>query len=207
VRYEARDVEFSLSDSQGIAMGNAIYRRLCALVPWNELNKEDTSLSTTAGTNKYTWPSTYNYIDVTSVEIQDPYDNSKYKRINAVRSEMEWNIFREMANGFPEVYKRSHDGTNDVILFAPTPNIGSLTIRITGQTEPTEYTDSSAQTVFLTNSADDAYAYLIAADIADKRAQPNRANALIGRASEVLSVLAGKEITPDELRTRVLGNA
>lgn len=204
VRWEARDSQFSLTDSNGLSIGNAVYRRLAALIDWPELNYQDTTLSTTAGTEKYTWPTTYDFIDVTGIEIQDPYDNSKYKMVSPAPSEFEFGLMRAKENAFPELYKRGNDGTNNVLYLAPAPNISSLTIRITGQIEPTAYTLASSTTVFISSSADDALSYLIAADLLDKREQPQRAQRLVGRASEVLSRIAGREITPDELRSRVL---
>jgi hypothetical protein len=203
VKWESRDSQFSLVDTNGIAIGNAIYRRLAALIDWPEFNIQDTSLSTTAGTEKYTWPAVQ-FLDVVSIEIQDPADNTKYKQISPAPSEFEFNLQRIRQNAFPELYKRGNDGTNNVIYFSPAPNIGSLTIKITGQTEPTAYTVGADTTAFINSSADDALTYLIAADILDKREQPQRANRLIGRAAEVLSRLAGKEITPDELKSKVL---
>ena len=206
VKWESRDSQFSLTDSTGIAVGNAIYRRLAALIPWPELNRQDVSLTTTAGTESYTWPATNDYIDVTSIEVQDPYGNLKYKQVTSAPSEFEWNLARQKNNSFPELYKRGHNGTNNLLYLAPAPNVSSLIIRITGQIEPTAYTVGADTTVFISSSADDALAYLIAADILDKRAQPQRAQSLVGRAAEVLSRIAGREITPDEIRSRVLSN-
>ena len=204
VKWESRDKQFSLVDATGVVVGNSIYRRLAALIDWPELNKEDTSLTTVAGQEKYTWPATYNYIDIMSVEVQDPYDNTKYKQVSPAPSEFEFTLEREKSSSFPLLYKRANDGTNNVIYLSPSPVVGSLTIRLTGQVEPTAYTAAGDTTVFISSSADDALAYLIAADILDKREMPQRANRLIGKAAEVLSKLAGKEITPNELKSRVL---
>jgi len=204
VRWECRDQTFSLVDTSGLQIGNSLYRRLCALIEWPELNREDSTLSTTSGTEKYTWPATNTYIDITGIEIQDPYDNSKYKQVSAAPSELEFNLMREKPKAFPELYKRGHDGTNNVLRLAPKPDTTGLTIRLTGQIEPAEYTGSTDTTVFIMSSADDALSYIIAADVLDKREQPQRANRLVGRAAELLSRIAGKEITPDELKSRVL---
>jgi hypothetical protein len=130
-------------------------------------------------------------------------DDSSYRTIVPARTELEWSILREQEVGYPQVYKRGHDGTQNVLMFAPKPNTSSLTVRITGQIEPTELSASSSQTVFIGNTPDDIMAFLIAADVADKRNQPGRAQALVGRAAELLSTIAGREITPSELKSSV----
>ena len=202
VRWESRDVNFSLTDTTGLAITNGMYRRLAAMLPWPELNRTDTSASTTEDQEAVTWPSV-KFIDVTSVEVQDPNNNLNYQTIVPARTEQEWSIAREKPAGFPEVYKRAHDGTQNVVQFAPAPGTGSLTVRIMGQIEPTQVTAAASTTVFIDDSADDALAYMISADIASKRSQPDRALTLLRVASEVLSSIAGREITPAELKSDV----
>lgn len=200
VRWEARDQEFSLTDATGLVVVNAAYRRLASLVHWPELHRTDTSATTTANQEAVTWPSV-SFIDVTSVELQNPDDDLNYRFIPPATTELEWSIARAKEAGFPEMYKRLHDGTQNVMLLAPAPCV-ALTVRISGQIEPAEVTAAAATTVFISTTPDDVLSYLIAADVADKRGQPNRAQALYGKAAEVLSALSGQEITPAELKAR-----
>lgn len=204
-RYESRDQSLDLTTTEGLAVANMLYRRIVLLVDWTELIRTDTSLSTTAGTSSYTWPSTNVYMDVKAIEIQDSEDENKYKVIAPVRTELDWSIQREKENSFPLVYRRHHNGTNNVVEFAPTPNIGSLTVRIIGKIEPTAFTSASSTTLFLNNSADEALALLIASDVADKRNQTTRSEQLLRRASEILSSLSGKDITPSEIKGGQIG--
>jgi len=202
VRWESRDSSFSLTDTTGLSLTNSMYRRLSAIIPWPELNRTNTSATTTADQESVTWPAV-KFLDVASVEMQDPNDNLNYITVVPARTEQEWSLSREEENSFPKIYKRGYDGTQNVIQFAPTPDTGSLIVRITGQLEPTEFTAGSDTTIFIGNTADDILAFMIAADIMDKRNQPARAKSLIGRAAELLSSIAGREITPAELKSEV----
>jgi hypothetical protein len=202
VRWESRDTNFSLTDTTGLSITNSIYRRLAAIIPWPELNRADISASTTANQEAVTWPSV-KFIDVTSIEMQDPNDDLNYKEIPPVRTEVDWSVLRAREPGFPEAYKRFHDGTQNVVLFAPAPDTASLTIRISGQIEPTEVTAAASTTIFIDQTADDILAFLISADIAAKRNQGGRAAELSRRAAELLSVISGREVTPAEISSEV----
>lgn len=202
VQWLARDKNFSLIDTQGLAILNYTYRRLSAIFPWGEFNRTDTSASTTANQEAVTWPSV-KFIDVTQIEMQDPEDDLNYHEIVPVRTEGEFSALRAEEPSFPQVYKRANDGTQDIVQFAPAPKTGSLSVRITGQIEPTALTTSASTTSFIGVIPDDVLAYMIAADIADKRNDPQRSNKLISVASELLSSIAGREITPAEIKTGV----
>ena len=202
VRWESRDSAFDLTDTTGLAVTNMVYRRLGALIPWSELNRTDETASTTANQEAVTWPSV-KYVDVIGVELQDPNNNAKYRGIVPARTELEWSVLRELPAGFPEVYKRTHDGTQNIIQFAPKPATGSLTMRVTGQVEPTEVTAAASTTIFIGEAPDDALAYMIAADVSDKRNQPQRSMSLMRKAAEILSTIAGREVTPAELKSDV----
>ena len=199
VQFEARDDNIALSSGTGLAQANAIYRRLCALLSFPELTREDTSLSTTAGTEAYTWPSSPVFIDLQKVEVKDPDDDLKYKFIAPAQAELEWSLEREKKQNFPKFYRRMHNGTSNVIQFAPTPHIGSLTIRLTGVIEPTAFTASSSTSIFLNTAVDEALAYLIASDTMQQRAFYDHADSLLKRAAELLSHVLKKEVKPQEI--------
>jgi len=202
VQWLARDKTFSLIDSTGLPILNYMYRRLSTIIPWSEFNREYTTASTTANQEAVTWPSV-KFIDVTQIEMQDPEDNLNYHEVVAARTEVEFSSLRSEEPSFPEVYKRTHDGTQNVVQFAPAPKTGSLSIRITGQIEPTSLVTSASTTEFIGVIPDDILAYMISADITDKRNDPERARSLLSVAAELLSSIAGREITPAELKTEV----
>jgi hypothetical protein len=206
VRFESRDdiLDITTAGSSGIAVANLIYRRLGALIKWPELYREYTSLTTVSEQEAYTWPSSVQYVDVTSIEVQDPTQNNNYVVVPATRSELDWSISRREDPDFPLVYRRVYNGTNHVLQLAPKPKVSGSIIRITGLVEPAQLTSGSSTTLFLTKLADHALAYMIAADYSDQRNFPQRAQNLIGKAAEMLSTLAGKEVTPSELKTGVL---
>jgi hypothetical protein len=199
VKWLSRDTAFSLIDTTGLEITNYVYRRLAAMIPWPEFNRTDTSASTTANQEAVTWPSV-KFIDVTQIEIQDPDDNLNYHEVVPLRTEVEFSELRRRQPSFPEVYKRSHDGTQNVVQFAPAPQTGSLTIRITGQVEPSEVTAGASTTNFIGYTPDDILAHMIAADICNKRNQEARANQLLSVAAELMTGIAGREVTPSELR-------
>ena len=203
VRFESRDESIDLSSSELLPLVNLIYRRIGNLGEWAELVRTDTSLTTTAGTNSYTWPSV-SFSNVSLIEIQHPDLGMRYESVPAASGEALWAKYRKWENEFPVLYKREHNGTNNLVSFAPTPDVSSLTIRITGVIEPPELTSSGDATIWIQSSMDDAMAYLISADIAAKRGYPQRSQELVARAAEVLGRLAGREITPAELRTGVV---
>lgn len=202
VQWLARDKTFSLIDATGLQILNYTYRRLSTVIPWSEFNREDATASTTADQEAVTWPSV-KFIDVTQIEMQDPADNLNYHEVVPVRTEVEFSELRADEPSFPEVYKRTHDGIQDIVKFAPAPKTGSLSVRITGQIEPTALTTSASTTEFIGIVPDDILAYMIASDITDKRNQPERSRSLLSVAAELLSGIAGREITPAELKTGV----
>ena len=203
VRWEARDSDFSLIDTTGLSIANMAYRRLAAIVEWPEFNQSIT-VAATADTEAITWPTTPVFSDVTSVEMQDGDDNDAYKVVYPVRSELEWSITRKETASFPKVYKRFNDGTNDQILLAPAPKAAQL-VRITGKVEPTAFSTSLSATEFISSTADDVLAYVIASDIMYKRNQPNRAQMLMQKVAQILSSMTGKEVVPSELTEEVSG--
>lgn len=207
--YYARDtgLDLTTANSQGLAISNQVYRDVAALLSPSELNRTDTSLTTTADTEEYTWPSSPIFIDVTSIEVQDPTNELKFARIDPVVSNDDWTDYRNGKSCFPRVYKRAHNGSNNVIQLAPKPKTAGLTIRITGIVEPTAFSGTSSTTVFLSNIVDDAISILIAASFSSKRAQPQRSAELVNLASRKLSAVAGREIQPSEIQAMMIGNA
>lgn len=206
VRWEARDSKIDLTDASSLAVFNMLYRRMSALFLWPELTRTDSSLSTTSGDSTYTWPSTNRYIDVTLVEMQNPFNDNKYDPIMPARTEITFAEESTKPNGFPTVYRRTHDGTNHILEFAPAPDTSSLGIRIKGLIEPTALADGGESTVFLTKLADDALVFLIAADYAAKREDAERSNELLSRTAEILTALSGREILPSELKIQMQNN-
>lgn len=199
VRHEVRDNSLDLTSGSGLAVTNMLYRRYSALFVWPELTKTST-VTSVAGDSTYTWPSDNNYSDVRIVEMQNADKDLDYTPIVPARSEIVFTKYSGYPKGFPIVYRRDHDGTNNILNLAPTPDVTGLTIRIRGIAEPSNLTSGSSATVFLDRSSDDGLVYLISADYASKRAQPQRAQAMLAVVSEVLSRRAGKEILPEEIK-------
>lgn len=199
VRHEVRDNSLDLTSGTGLSVANMLYRRYSSFIAWPELTRTST-LTTTAGSSVYTWPSDNSYSDVRIIEIQNPDKDLDFTPVVPARSEIVYTKYSGYPKGFPVVYRRDNDGISNILNLAPAPNVTGLTIRIKGVVEPNNLSSGSSETVFLNKSSDDGLAYLISADYASKRAQPQRAQALLAVVTEVLSRRAGKEVLPEEVK-------
>lgn len=210
IRFEARDddLDFATDDSASPTTPtdnrqilNMNYRRVVMLLRSYELYDEDVTIPTVDAQAAYTWPTGKTFWDVISVEIQNPAKNLKYKLVPKIEDMAEFAEHRARKDGFPLGYRRSSSSGTDQIVFAPAPNFVG-TIRISGLIEPTDllYTGGSpSTTVFVSTLADDALVYLTAATFANKRNFPTRAQILKQKAAEVLSAVAGREISLAEI--------
>ena len=118
VRELAREGDLDLTQAAELALSNWTYRTMAAMTKWPELRRvTDFGATTTAGTEAYTFPSSPVYMDTTGIEIQDPEDDSKYKLIPFVHSELEWNLAGQRDDDFPELALMQHDGTNQQTAF------------------------------------------------------------------------------------------
>jgi hypothetical protein len=203
VRHLARDGDLTLSSGDGLTIFNMLYRSFAALFEWPELTRTDT-FTTTAGTAQYTWPSTYNYSDVKSVRIQNPRNQNKYVNVVPAKSEVTFTQKTEASDGTPEVYKREHNGTNNVITLAPAPDFSNATGQVIGVIEPSSLASGSSPTIFLEKTSDDALSYFVAADYSYKREQPEYGDILLTSAQRILSTKFGKEIVTMERMRRAL---
>ena len=153
---------------------------------WRELLKLDSSVTTTAGTSAYTFPSTLTFHqDEFKVFYVDASASSEEVPIKRVTDIEEWAEEKATSNQFPSVYMLYNDGTNDVIEFRPTPDTTGDTINIWGYTQPTSLT-ASATTVFAAHNIDKAFALLVAADWLAKRSKTQRASELLDQAMGLL---------------------
>ena len=204
-RIHARDGDLTITSGDGLVSANIIYRRLASSFHWAELRRQDTSLSTTASTATYTWPTTNTFIDIKALEVQDDSDSDNYKMIFPPPDEWTWNQSGNKPNQvIPDHYMRISTSIADQVEFRPTPKIGSKTIRITGIIEPTALNQPYDKTVFIQKSADDAFEYLIAAFWTDRDGDPNWSAQLIQKARAILSQLFGKDQVPEELLRQVV---
>ena len=87
------------------------------------------------------------------------------------------------------------------IEFRPAPKYGSKTIRFTGILEPDEATDANSKTVFRLAAADDALAYLVAADFLDVDGFTEFADRQLQKARQLLVRIFGEEaaLVPEQI--------
>ena len=201
----ARDSNLTLISGDGLIVSNRLYRWLCLMFPWGELRRQDTSLSTTAGTEAYTWPSSPVFLDIKSIEIQDQDKENEYRLVYPCTNEWIWNeSSRKSRQSIPDHYLRiSTSDTVNQIAFRPLPKYTSATIRITGIIEPTLWNSNNAsvqKSIFLNEIVDDALEYLIASEwIVRDGDTSGYGQFLLDKALRILTEVFGKEQVPVEL--------
>lgn len=206
VRHNARDNNLTLTSGIGLETVNRMYRRIAAALPWPELRRQDTSITTTAGTETYTWPATPIFLDIKSVEIQDGDDNDTYKAIYKPQDEHSWvELLTLPRQSVPTAYQRSSTSTAHQVSFRPLPKYSTKTIRITGIIEPTSLITADERTIFIQRAADDALEHLIAAEWAMHDGIIELVQIQLGQLQEILKMLFGKEQVPAELFTIPIG--
>ena len=194
VRFYANDSVIDLTTAADLRRVNAIYHGMFSpgweVFPglrigmrWAEQTREDTSLSTTAGTAAYTWPTSPVFLKETvTVEILRQSGGTDYQQIRRAADEREWLAHKNSGNAFPVFYRWMDSAGTTQLQFAPAPDTSSLTIRLRGLVQPDEFTSGSSQTAFDEIRSDKAFAMLIAAEYKHKRGDINGAMELAGRA-------------------------
>ncbi len=208
VRYHVRVAEEVIISGNGLVMANLTLRRFVALMPWEDYTKLDTSLTTVANTRLYDWPVTPNYSNVLSLEIQDgddPTDPDSYKRIVPGRSIQQWLELERQPADLPIQY-RLYASSSDItqLELRPAPLYAGKTIRIDGIVEPAQFESGQERTRFRLIGIDDAYAMALSAVLLAKKAQQARAQQMLGFAADTIRQNTGKEISPDEIREKLL---
>lgn len=202
VRNIARMGDIDLTTPTNLARVNRFYRIVAGVDKWPEFRRSDISITTVNGTGSYTFPSVA-FWDVTMVELQDWDDDNKYKTVPSSTDESEWSMSSTEVDDFPRMYLRSHDGTDNVIEFRPIPR-QAATLKITGYIEPDEL-DSVGTTIFQNIKLDDALIHLIAADLAIYKNNLQHAKTLADIGAQIISKVAGREVTVKELGLFVEG--
>jgi len=168
-RFFADDSVVDLTTGLGLRIANLVYQRMCNMRRWPELIRVDTSLSTTSGTDSYTWVTSPVFKEEPLIEIQESSGSSDYCIISRCPDEHTWTQIKNSGNSFPVYYRKINESGTVKIVFGPTPNVSSLTIRITGLIEATEFSGGASTTVFLEKNSDRALSMLIAAEYQEKR--------------------------------------
>ncbi len=208
VRYHVRVAEEVIISGNGLVMANLTLRRFVALMPWEDYTLLDTSLITTADDRFYDWPKSPNFADVLSLEIQDgddPTDPDSFKRVVPGRSIQQWLAQEREPSDLPILYRLYTSSSDKTQLeLRPAPKYTGKTIRIDGIVEPDEFVSGQERTRFRLIGIDDAYAMALSAVLLAKKAQQARAQQMLGFAADTIRQNTGKEISPDEIREKLL---
>lgn len=208
--YNLGDTSLDITtDATGLITFNRVYRALSGALPWPELRRQDTSLTTVAKQETYDWPTNEVYLNIQSVEIQDSEDNNYYKLVFPPADESSWaDALTAPAQPVPDLYLRYSvlDGATVThkVAFRPVPKYAS-TVRITGIVEPRELIGAADATVFLSRAADDALEHLIAAIWAEHDGDAAVAQQQTARAAQILGTMFGKDQFPAELIKTLIG--
>lgn len=168
-------------------MFNPDYRLLGAQIGrnWPEAYQvNDLGVNTTSGTDAYSWLTSPIYREEPIVELETTAGSGDYEAIPPGIDETEWLRLQNSSDSRPRRYRRQITATVMQIVFAPTPNVTSLDIRLRGQIEITKFTsttaaDGSTNTIFFNEEPDQALAYFIAAVYKSKRGDRARALELL----------------------------
>ena len=211
VRRTGRDSEIVLTNNDsaeepGLILANKAYRALAALTAYEDFTRVNTDHSTLAATNDYE-RIFFNpkYLDITLVEVQDQADNNLYKRLIPERSELRWSMVGREAVGMPRVFRWSgNDLEQPIFTVRPAPDTAGLLFRFTGIIEPPPFTDGDSKTLFKTEIMDDVLADWIASYILQERTFSVMAGQVLSSVAQRLRVVTGREVTPEEMRERLV---
>ncbi len=189
-----------ITDASNLAAINRIYRDLAIILPWPELRRKDTSLSTTANTKEYDFIESPIFQVISSIEVQDDHDNDYYRIVTPPKDELSWNrAENQQAKAVPDHYVRYSTNEKQKIEFRPATKYASKTIRITGIIEPDDLEATESTTFFAQRIGDDAFENLIAAYFSDKDGLSDVAGRLKNNAVTKLRQIFGKENVPTDL--------
>ena len=195
-RFHANDSELDLTGAAALRIVNLVYQSLCTPGGtlggrrigrrWPELIRQNTSLTTTAGTETYTFPTSPVFKSGEwTLELLRAAQSSEPYFIDEATDEGEWSALDWATNAIPERYRLLHNGTAVVLALRPKPDTTGDTLRITGLIEATDMTASN-NTVFREAQHDRALAILIAAEWKRMRLEPDRASELMFQALSLL---------------------
>lgn len=205
-RHHTRVSDLDIVSGAELVISNFVYRRFVALLPWEDFTRIYTALTTTAGDGTVNWPGNPNFQDLLSLEIQDGDDADKYKRVPPSRSIQQWLALESKPNGMPEQYRIYRDMDTEVstLELRPKPKWSNKTIRFDGVIEPEEFESGIERTGFRLRGIDDALALARAAVHMAKIGQQPRSQQLLQWSADTIRLNTGKEISPDEIREKLL---
>ena len=204
VKIAAKDDKIDLTDATGLDITNTMYRAVVTLFPWSEFRETSTIASVVSGTGTYAWPlpATVIYTDVVAIEVGIDFSDSEFVLLEKPPSELEWNRASAESDSRPVYYMRYSVSGTDYIEIRPAPNYGTATLQVTGTIEPTALTTGTDVTEFLARSADDALAYLIAAEYLTRDGRQQDANTQVQKAvTQFKNLFKDEEITVETVKT------
>ena len=202
--------DLNIISSAGLAVANRIYRAMVMVLPWSEFMRQNVVVTptagTTAGTGAYDWLKEPVFLNITAITIQDQDDANIYKIISPAPDEVQWAALENAAPAsVPTYYTRyvANDGTVKIEV-RPAPKYASKIIQARGVIEPRELTSGDVKTGFLQAAADDAFAYMVAADFLDTDGFGDYADKQLAKAGMILQQLFGKDSVPIELPSLIV---
>lgn len=209
-RFHAKALNLIITSGQGLLVANQVLDAMCspdgAVVGqrvgrrWRELTVIDTSLTTTAGTEEYTWPIATSFSEDPYIELLDVSSSSDPWPIYPCGSEDEWSALDIYGNGIPTTYRFIDRVSILKIAFRPNPDTTGDTIRITGQKQPNPFVNGNDQTPFKDRRHDEALSILIAAEFRAQQEAVDDAQRLVRQA---LGLMPTNEFQPHATPSRI----
>lgn len=189
VQFLADESTLSLTSAANLPVINSYYKEFCASRLFPELNITDSSITSVAGQEAYTWPKNVKFLTEPALILQRTIGNPRnFVKVWPVQDEIYWGFLKNVVQSFPSHYKKERlDGAGLYnLLMRPRPNITGLQLLIVGQIEPTEFVQASDPTAFNEPQTDRAFARFLAAKFQSKRGNPVRAAELLDEMDDLL---------------------
>jgi hypothetical protein len=211
VRRYAFDNSIDITTGDGLRVFNEVYQglfspkyKLYGVVlgrRWPEATQEDTSITLTAGTGQYTWPTSPTFKPQPFLEYLDVSSNDDPVPIDWATTLAEWSPADLSTNGLPVLARLINVSGTLKLELRPKPDTTGDKIRITGEIEVTELTQGSDTTIFANKNIDRALAQIVAARFKSYRGDRGRAIELVTEAEGLLPIY---EYTPQLRGTGVV---
>ena len=209
-RFHAKALNLPITSGQGLLVANQVLDAMCspdgevvgARVGrrWRELTVIDTSLTTEASQEEYTWPLQSSFAEDPFIEWLDASSSSDPCPIRPIGNEDEWSALDVLNTGDPAYYRFLDRSGILKIAFRPIPDTAGDTIRITGQRLPDPFVNANSVTPFRDRRHDKALAILIAAELRAQQEGVDDASRLVRQA---LGLMPKNEFQPRSEPSRI----
>lgn len=209
-QFHAKARNLTITSGQGLLVANQVLDAMCSpdgeVVGmrvgrrWRELTEINTSLTTVASQEEYTWPINSTFAEDPYLELLDASASSDPSPIAPCGSEDRWSALDLLDTGTPTDYRFVMRTGVLKLALRPVPDTTGDTIRITGQKLPDKFVNGSSVTPFNDRRHDQALSILIAAEFRAQQESVDDATRLVRQA---LGLMPKNEFQPRSEPSRI----